>query len=188
MFCYTTSMLKQLGFISIISMWIGTFLLIRHHLPDLGKTISQHASKSARYHILYGILEIIVVSLFSLFIFGWFIPAFHLGPAYAVAAIMGFVGTVIAAFIPDREGWQAKVHGIGAYGMAMTLIVMDLLLLTSPHVHLLTRIFLYISLAYMISGTIIAITYPWLYRRNALRLQIIYFLAYQIPILTAVYF
>lgn len=183
--CYTNSMLKQLGLISILIMWAGTYILLRRHLPDAGKTISQHASKSNRYHIAYGALELFVVSLFSLFIFGWFIPTFQLGIAYGAAAIIGFTGTVIAAFFPDRVGWQGRIHGFGAYGMAMALLAMNFILLQSPKIHLITQIALYAGITYMVVGTITALVNTPLYRRNALKLQVIYFIAFQIPLLLA---
>lgn len=180
-------MLKQLGLIAIISMWAGTYVLVKRHSLDPGKTISKHASKSVRYHITFGILELVVVSLFSLFIFGWFIPTFKLGSGYGITAMVGFIGTVIAAVVPDRGGWQGKLHGLGAYGMAMSLMAMNLFLVMSNDINLVTRIILYISLAYMIVGTIVAIVWTPLFRRNALRLQVIFFLAFHIPILLAVY-
>lgn len=181
-------MLKQFGLISILIMWAGTYVLLRHHLPDLGKTISQHASKSTRYHIAFAALELFVVGLFTIFIYGWFMPTFELGSIYGVAALVGFVGAVIAAFFPDRKGWSGRVHGIGAYGMAMSLLAMNLVLLLSPKIHTITQVALCTGIAYMVIGTITAVVNTPLYRRNALKLQIIYFLAFHIPLLFAVYF
>lgn len=180
-------MLKQLGLISILIMWGGTYVLLKNHLPNQGKTISEHASKSARYHRAYGVLELFVVCLFSVFIFGWLIPTFELGTPYAVAASVGFTGTVIAAIIPDREGWQGRVHGVGAYGMAVALLAMNYLLLLSPKIDFIAQIALCFGIAYMVIGTIIALVNTPLYRRNALKLQIIYFFAFQIPLLLATY-
>lgn len=180
-------MIKQLGLISILMMWLGTYALLRHHLPDPGKTISQHASRSTRYHIIYGILELIVASLFFVFIFGWFMPTFELGLIFGLAAVIGLIGTFVAALFPDREGWRGKFHSIGAYGMAMSLLVMNLVLVQSAEIHLFTRLILYIGIAYMIIGTLTAIVNTPLYRKNALNFQIIYFLAFHIPIVLAVY-
>lgn len=180
-------MFKQFGLIAIVSMWVGTFFLLKNHSLDPGKTISKHASKSAKYHIAFALLELTVVSLFLIFVFCWFIPTFKLGTAYAVAAMIGFAGTVIAAFIPDKGGRLGRLHGVGAYGMAMSLLAMNLILSTSPKINLLTQIILYVSLAYMIIGTLIAILRPSFFRGNALILQVIFFLAFHIPIILAVY-
>lgn len=114
-------------------------------------------------------------------------PTFDLGLIFGIAAVIGLISTVVAAFFPDREGWRGKVHSISAYGMTMALLVMNLVLVQSPEIHLFTRLILYIGIAYMILGTITAIVNTPLYRKNALKLQIIYFLAFHIPILLAVY-
>ena len=180
-------MYKQLGLVAILAMWAGTYVLLKNHSLDRGKTISKHASKTVRYHITFAVLEVIVVSIFSLFIFGWFIPTFELGNGYRVAAIVGFIGTVAAAFIPDRGGWQSKFHGLGAYGMAMSLLAMNLFLVMSNKINILTLIILYVSLAYMIIGTLVAIIWTPFFRKNALKLQVIFFLAFHIPLLLAVY-
>lgn len=180
-------MLKQLGLISILSMWIGTYILIKQHNLDSGKTISKHAAKNTRYHVLYGLLELSVVSLFSIFIFGWFIPEFKLGHSYTLVAIIGVTGTVIAALVADRDGWKGKVHATAAYSMAMSLLLMSLIMLLSPTINTLTRTLLYISITYMSVGSIIAVIYPHIYRHSALKLQVIYFLMFQVPIIAATY-
>lgn len=180
-------MFKHLGLVSIVLMWAGTYLLLKNHSFDFTKTISKHASKNAKYHVIFGLLELVVVGLFTVFIFGWFIPTLQLSDGYAIAAVFGLVGASVAAFIPDRAGWQGRLHGIGAYGMALSLLVMNTFLTMSPEINMLTRFVLFATLVYMISGIVIAIIYPSIYKRNILVQQAIYFLSFHIPILLAVY-
>lgn len=180
-------MFKQLGLVSIIAMWLGTYILIKYHKLNLEMTISKHAAKSARYHVVYGILELVVVGLFSLFIFCWFMPTFKLGHWYTLSAIIGVAGTVIAAFIPDRAGWENKVHSVAAYGMAVALLLMSFFLLVSSNIDMITRLLLYISVASMTAGLLIAVIHPNFYRRNMFKCQVLYFAAFQVPIILAVY-
>ena len=180
-------MYKHLGLVSIVLMWIGTYLLLRKHSPDSHKTISKHASKNSTYQLAYGIVEITVVGIFYLFIFDWFIPNFKLDSVYAAVSIIGAIGVVIAALIADRPGWMSRIHSIGAYGMAVALLAMNLLLLFSPMINSLTRLSLIVAITYMVLGFTIAIISPHVYKNNALKLQIVYFLAFQLPVLIAVY-
>ena len=44
-------MLQNYGLISILCMWVGTVILLKHHTPERDKSISKHASKNNIYHI-----------------------------------------------------------------------------------------------------------------------------------------
>jgi small-conductance mechanosensitive channel len=180
-------MLKQLGLISIALMWVGTVLLLRSKKPNKSQSISKHAGLTNRSHRWYALIELLVVSLFFTFLFKWFIPEYHLGLGFGLTACVGLVGTVIAAFIPDRSGWQNKVHTLGSYSMAITLLIMDTLILFNSDISHVARLLAGVAVVYMAIGWAVAIINVNYFRNHMLRAQIIYFTLFHVSILTATY-
>lgn len=161
--------------------------MLRRHQPEKQKSISKHAAKNRKYHISYAVFEIIIVGIFALFLFGWFIPTFALNTVITVTATIAILGTVLAAIIPDVGGKRSIIHGLGAYGMAICLLVMNIALLMSPEVAAPARIItIFCTIVMLIGGLIAATKFSYL-SKNMLVLQSIYFLAFHIPILAATY-
>lgn len=180
-------MIQHLGIASIIVMWAGTIGLLASHHPDRQKSISQHAAKNSRYHVIYGVFEIAVVAAFTLFMFSWFIPELNLGRVSSIAAVIGLIGMIIAAIVPDRKGKKNKIHGLGAYSMAMSMLIINIVLFNDPNVGLVTKTVLAVCISYMMFGWFVAVINQQFYRNRILHFQIVYFLAFHIPIILATY-
>lgn len=180
-------MLKHLGLISILIMWAGTLYMLRGHRPEQHKTISQHAAKNHKYHIWYAFLEIFVVSMFAVFLYGWFFPRFDFGITIMIVGAIGIITTVLAAVIPERGKIHSRAHKLAAYGMAASLPAMNIALLINPQIAPSARVITLLCTVLMAAiWTLIALRIAR-YTNNQLRIQLIYYLAFHLPILTATY-
>jgi hypothetical protein len=183
--CIISLMIQYLGILSILLMWLGVYFLIKNHGIDTTKSISRHAAKNNKYHILFGIVEITVVTIFSIFIFSWFIPQLELGNSYRITAMIGIAGTVFAALVPDKDGLKSNIHFAAAYSMAFSLMVMNYLLFTNPNVNSFAQIMSFLGFMYMLGGWTVGIFNYRLFKEHMLFAQIGYFVAFQLPILIA---
>jgi len=168
-------------------MWAGTWVLLKSHIADRAKTISQHAAKSRRFHIVYGLFEIAIASMFALFMFDWFIPYFGFGFWFEILIAAGIVGIVAAAIIPARSGWRGVMHSAAAYGMAITLLATTALIALSPAVNAVAKLVAAAAITYMLVGWILLICYSKWSRRHMLLFQSVYFAAFHLTILAASY-
>lgn len=183
-----SAMIKHLGIICIALVWISTYVLLRRHSLDPNKSISEHATKNRMFQVVFGVAEIVITVLFSVFLFGWLIPYLQLGTAYGVIAATGLICTLVAAIIPEKPGWQKIIHGVAAYTMATTLALSNVLLLYSPQVNPVAKIVLALALLGMIAIAILG----WrgkkgLFGQSILAMQIGYYALYHVSILAATY-
>lgn len=179
--------MKSLGIVAIALMWLGTLLLLHAHGAEHKKSISRHAAKNSKFHLTYGLLEVLVASLFTIFILRWFIPKFHLPVLASIAAIIGFAGTVFAALVPDRIGWQQRVHETAAYSMVLCLPVLSAIILLSRLVNFEAKVTAAVVVVYTIFGLASSVFCRAWYRRHMLVLQTVYFAFFHATILAATY-
>lgn len=181
-------MIKHLGLVCIVLVWVSTYALLRRHSSEPHKSISSHAAKNKTFYTLFGMAELAITVLFGVFLFGWFIPHLQLGAAFKVVAAIGLISTVIAAIIPERPGWQHTAHGTAAYTMATTLALSNVLLLNSPVIGVNAKIVFAISLAGMLCIAILSAQgKKGILGSHVLALQLLYYLMYHIAMLTATY-
>jgi hypothetical protein len=122
---------RILGIFSIALIWLGLLFLIKHWPGDKSMSLSLRAGRTTGGQFYYFVLFFISVPMFYLFVTHWFIPALDLPPLYASLTTIGMVGQLIAAAFPAVRGQKEKVHNIGAYVMAFTLIPLTALLVIS---------------------------------------------------------
>ncbi len=180
--------MKHLRLISILFVWTGIYWLIKSHGLDKTKTVSKHAALNAKYHGIFAAIEIITTILFVIFMFGWFIPEHSLSFKFSTATIGASFGLVLAAIVPDRPGLQSKIHGAGAYGMALLFLIMQIIfLLEVDSINLTVKTLFITSTIFMIIGWAAALFKVDFYKSHNFAFQVAYLASFDICTLAATY-
>jgi hypothetical protein len=179
--------MKLIGLISIFWFWLATISLLVKWPRDPRKSISQHSASLKSSYVFYTPAQVIAGVLLLIFMTRWFIPTFNLSGLYTLVISFTIGTQLVAAFLPDTiKGAVSFVHQIFAYGMALGMLVYTLLVILSPHLSNISRIFATISVLYMIFGLLGLIFTKWS-KLHYLVLQFIYISLFLATILVATY-
>jgi hypothetical protein len=177
---------KQLGIVAISLTWIGLVFLIRKWKGNVSMTFSLHAAQYKISQTYYLVLFSIVLPLFGAFMYGWFIPQYHLPFLFGLLMAVALGGNYIAALVPETKGKNVPIHRNSAFLAADCLVPLLLIITFSPHFPEVVRFLAGISAAYQLIG--IVILYPTKgYHPKVLPLQASYVASFHLTIVAATY-
>lgn len=122
--------MKSLGLISFLFFGAAVSYMLVKWSGDATKTFSQNAARYQTSTVYYSVVWAVSLILLSLFVFGWFVPTLHLSTAFSIVAGVGVASGMVAALVPETEGWRKVTHLVVSSVMYLsTLIVVGILLL-----------------------------------------------------------
>ncbi len=126
--------MNNLGVLSILVCWAGLFFLIWKWKGNSSMTFSQHAARQKPSIIYYAILWLLVLPPFYWFLMFPFAEKTELGLPFRVLVSVCSIAMLMAALIPETNGWKHKIHRISAYLMAYTMCPIVLLIATEANI------------------------------------------------------
>lgn len=100
--------MKHVGLMAIALYWVVVGYILYKWGPDSSKTISDHVA-TGRQKNIYAPLAIVYLTLFSWFLFGWFLPNMNGQPYHYVLLVICVVFLFLTFLIP-RHGKNIKLH------------------------------------------------------------------------------
>jgi hypothetical protein len=173
--------------LSVTTAWASIWYLLRKHGVDGSKTVSGHAAATSRYHIRFAAVEIVIALTSWLFVERWYVPAYDLGPNFRIIAALSSVGLIVAAIIPQKQGWRFIVHEAAAYTMAFGLLGQLGVFLAEASVVTAVKLLFAASCIYMGLVWILLIFFQKYTKNITLHLQLGYFLTYHLCLLVTTY-
>lgn len=144
---------KPLGAISIAMLWAALAAMIKIWGRNSTMTFSKHAGTNKKAFVMLGIVQAIVLPLFTVFALGWFSPKFQLPGLFDVMAVLSAAGFLIASWLPDTgKGIKSAVHGTFAYSGAILLTPLTAIISLSPTLPTVPRLVTYITIAWTTLG------------------------------------
>jgi hypothetical protein len=179
-------MLKYLGLAAVLISWIAVgFLLYRwRNSPSL--SVSKHAAAARGAYWVLAVALLAGGWAFYYWTMAWLVPLLDLGNGFIALATLAIVGQSVAAIVPDKPGWQSRVHLVAAYGMALLYFPISLNLLGSPYLPEVARVVGVVYVAYALAAWILFIAVSWA-RRYYLVFQTLYVIMFQLFLLAAGY-
>lgn len=177
---------KLLGPIAFSIAWLTIAFLVYNWRGDKSMSISKRAAahKSAFWMML--VAESVIFPMFFLFAVKWIAPTFNLPPLFTVFVGVSFIGFLLAAYIPDKDGWQRKVHALCAYGASLIFIPTLTILYLSPNVSSFARNFSLFAVIYQLVAVTLFATFENA-KNHHLYFQGVYFLLFDLSMLAAAY-
>jgi hypothetical protein len=179
-------MFEYLGLALCIFSWLSGYYLVRKWRGTNAMSLSLHASSNKVASKLFTATLLALGAAFYLWLIVWFVPHLNLSRLFTTLLTITILCLFVAAIVPDRAGWQRKVHRIAAYAMAYLFLPLGLLILIAPTVSTPARAIGIICLAYMLVSSILIWTWKLL-RESYLVLQSVYIVTFQMIILSAAY-
>lgn len=120
--------MKSLGIFSILFLALGCFFMLYHWPLERNKTLSQHAARIKVSIIYFAAIYVIFLSIFSVFMFGWFIPTYNLPIIFSVFTGVGILAQVVAILVPETQGIPKYIHIAAATVMTFMALLLSILL------------------------------------------------------------
>lgn len=177
---------KSLGLISIVATWLGLLFLIHKWPGNKSMSFSLHAAQTKTAQVYYFFLFGLTMPLFYLFVTHWFIPALQLPNLYTYLVILGIAGQVVAIAVPAIPGIKEKIHNIGAYLMALTLLPTTMLVLFTG-VPDAVKAVAALGLLWMVATLTMSLVKPHLIRPKFLPYQAAYVATFHAVVLISTY-
>lgn len=120
--------MKHVGLFAIALYWVVVGYILYKWGPDSSKTISDHVA-TGKQKIVYAPLATIYLSLFSWFLFGWFLPNMN-GQLYHYVLLVISVVFLLLTFLIPRHGKYIKLHDAFAtvVGCSIWLVITSIVL------------------------------------------------------------
>lgn len=177
---------KYFGLYAFVIAWAGMLTVIINQGRDKARSISLHAASSRKTFLLLAVLSPLSMTLFMMFVVKWMAPKFDLPASFVILNVLAFTGYLLAAWFPAVQGIKGKIHDLFAYGASALLIPIALILATSQTIAIAPRIINGFSFLIML-GILVYLLSNKPARTHYLYFQIIYFLSFDIGLLTAGY-
>jgi hypothetical protein len=177
---------KYSGVLSIILIWVVILFILNKWKPTKHKSISQHAAASREAFIIYTLFISLALLLFTLFVFKWLIPTYHLRGQFSVLAAITIVAEFVTVETPDNGGWKSKIHNPCAFGVALLLPVLLFMLTTSSSLDIAVRTISGLAFVGMLIMLVLFVLKPKTHEKY-LVYQSLYYLLFHIPILGAIF-
>lgn len=166
--------------------WIAISVLVVKWRGNATMTISRHAAAYRQAYLFMGIIEIIVLPMFTIFSVKWVANEFDLPFLFSLSMVVSMSALLVAAWIPDVSGWKGTVHQICAYGSALLFLPMSLMIYRSPEISTFAKWFSFVVLIYM-TTCLVGFFVTKKARKYSLYLQSLYILLFDLSILAVVY-
>jgi len=171
-----------LGLLIAVLSWAGgVYLLTKWHKAEHG-SISQHAASTRSAYGFFIALSLISGSVFYIWLLQYLVPKVPSQLAFTILLSLAMLGQFIAALIPDRQGWQRKVHVCGAWGMAVLFLPLSGWLLAADLSRIAWVMCLVCAVYLFGSWTLLAKL-----RHRFLAFQLAYVITFEVALLAAVY-
>jgi hypothetical protein len=131
--------MNNVGLISVLVAWVGLFFLIWKWKGNLDLTFSQNAARERSSRIFYTVLWLFVLPMFFWFLMVPFASELQLGLVYKILVVTATLGMLVAALVPEIEGWKKPVHRFAAYTMAYTMLPVVMLIAASGQISFFAR-------------------------------------------------
>src|SRR5688572_5535345 len=118
---------KHLGPLAIGTTWLWLSFLVYRWRGNKAMSFSQHAAAHDVSHFIHVIVCFFVLPIFYLFVAKYFVPKFDLPSVFTYLALLGVLGQLVGALVPDRGGRKTHIHNLGSYGMAALMIPLNVL-------------------------------------------------------------
>ncbi|MCW1907987.1 MAG: hypothetical protein KIH63_001460 [Candidatus Saccharibacteria bacterium] len=177
---------KPFGMLSMlvtVAVVIGMLAIWPH---EKGKSISRHSAAGRVPYLLMALVQTFAYPAYLWFAFQWFVPTFDINPLYLVLTVLSAIGLLVAAWVPDVPGIRRRIHEVCAYGAAGLYIPATLILVLTPTIVPMARVFGALTAAYMIINVYAGLKIPKAHEYH-LPLQSIYIVSYFAVILLATY-
>lgn len=144
-------LLLYVGMFSMSLMWLGLIHTVRRWPGNSSMSFSLHAAQTRGSKVFYFLLFLATLPMFFAFLAYWLVPNLQLGERFTIIALIGCVGQMIAAVVPQVPGLRWKVHLIAAYTMAITFLPLTAMIIFAEGLPSVVRIVASVMLAYMIA-------------------------------------
>lgn len=177
---------KFLGLLAVFILAIGLAYILIEWPKNIHATFSQHVAVRKQSIVYYAVLFGTILSLLVLFFLRWFVPALHLSIWFSVFVITSSVAQLACTLIPEIGGRRSTYHRLLAGLSATLLIPASTLLLFSENISIVNKATATVGLGVMLLVVFI-VSLRKGEPRYFLILQIAYFMAFFIPIMTTAY-
>jgi hypothetical protein len=178
--------MEYLGAFSIGLSWLAGAYLLRRWRGTNAMSISLHAASARKAYWLFAVTLTVTGGLLYWYMLAWFVPHMHLNFGFLWLFSITMALQFVAAWTPDKPGWQRIVHRVCAYGMAALMMPLVAWILTSNVMSVFARIFGVVALSYMLVLLGLIAIFSKV-KAHYLVLQVIYVMAMQLVILAAAY-
>ncbi len=149
-------------------------------------SLSLHAAAHRQAYLLFATVLSITGVLFYLFQIKWLVPEFHLSLAYKIFATLGLMLQLLAAWFPDVNKLERRIHRLCAYGLAANMTVLLAFLAATGQVSNFAR-----AVSVVVAVGMLAVWYIYIFapklRPYYLLYQSAYIMGFFAAILSAVY-
>jgi hypothetical protein len=181
-------MYRLLGIVALVVAVVLGLVIIKLWPPNKRQSFSQHvASRKVTYWLFAPIFTVVTVMYYA-FLWKWVGPLVGMGAAYYDVLLVAFVLQLIVAWVPAKSVWPMRVHGIAAYGVAILMVALVVIIALTASSVLPVG---YIVACYVFGLAGIALVPIYAYipaaRRQFLLVQIGYFVAFWVLIMAIAY-
>lgn len=127
-------------------------------------SLSSHAAQQRPSYKVFAATLIASGLLCAAFVYGWLVPTFQLAMGFEIIFGAALICAAIAAVVPDSGGAQSKVHGAGAWTMAVLMLVLVVALLLTPGIGVFAKFALAVLASYMLLDWILFLFVKWTHR------------------------
>jgi hypothetical protein len=156
---------KLVGPLCIFAIWIIGYSMVRVWPGEQSMSLSQHAAAHKKSYVLFATSLSLTGIIFYVFCIKWLIPT----------------------FVPDKPGIMSQIHNLVAYGEAILLPIMLLILFRSTYLTTFARATAILAAGLELSYVIMFIGVKSL-REHYLLYQSSYSVIFHIAILMSVFF
>ena len=174
------------GLAMVVVSWIAGVYLVSKWRGTRAMSISQHAASASGASKFFAGTLILAGFAFYYWQMTWFASELQLSGAFQLLLTASFIGQVVAAVVPDTQGWNRKIHRVAAYAMAVLYVPISYLILTSQNFSLFTTALCVICISYMVLAWFLfffvkkSVNYYLIF-------QSLYIVCFQLVILTTAY-
>lgn len=176
----------HLGYISILLLAAGLAFVVLKWPRGIQYTFSQHVAPRNSSSIFYSLLFIVTLTLLLIFFASYFIPTYELPIPFKQLLVISCVAQVLCTFFPECGKEKTKIHRVFAGISAACLPLLLAILSAWPTIDSFGRILSGACLVIMLAILCLAI-FTRLRKTHALILQIMYNVAFFVPILFIAY-
>lgn len=177
---------KFAGILAFLISWSAMLYVVFSQGKNNSWSISLHTAKTKKAILLLAFMSPLTMGLYMLFVIKWMAPTYHLSTLFILLNVIADTGYILAAWVPSIKGTRELIHNILTGGASVLAIAITYILAHSASIAALPRSINAVStiLMILIIGYLVINKSAW---KNYLNYQIVYFLAFNIGLLTTGY-
>jgi|GEM_PF-3280210 len=142
--------LHHAGLASFIIIVVSLGTMLKLWGGDRTRSLSNHGANHKQSYFLFMTALVVAGLLFCGFFLWWLAPTLGLAPWCDVVVLCTVICELVAAFVPDNGGRNSLIHKIGAWTMAVGMLVLSILLYKAPHITHAAQVVLVVLIGYML--------------------------------------